>query len=1347
MGRCCALALAAVLWIASGTALRAADRPALDCIASIRAVPAWSDVEARPVELEGVVTYVDSAQGRIVLQDRTGAIALDCGDSKLAVTAGQRVRLTAADAWPRMTDLPRYARRPDRREWLHSFETRQTGNRSFYVARFRGYLHPPTTGVYRLAIASDDTSELLLGTDESPATRRSVAKIGSYTRERDWTRTAPQRSGELLLEAGRAYYIEAVHQQAGGEAHLSVAWEGPGIPLGVVPGEYLSPWQPEPVGKGTRERGSVLREVWENVSVENSDVLTAPRKLESVLSVQDPVIDALGEAQMPEPVELKPGQPLVAADDFRWSATEGTVEFVAGDGERLQVELVDRGQRVLATVADWHGSAPVHLRGRRIRAVGVAVATWSSGGARTFGRIWLRPSSSLVPTDQAPPPELSRLTTIAELTGADVSAHRDEPVKLRGRVARKEDGRLILSDNGTFTASTSTDGVNWRPIGTPIEIAMPMRVQAGLAVNSRVPTEVSRAVFGAISGLSRAPEMTGVGAPGLGGRLTVLEQGFVVDGVGSDIWDAPDQFTFVHDPLDGEGSIVARLDSFAPADPAARAGIMIRESLAPDAQFVDVVQTVESGVRTTCMQWRWRMLGSGTRTVAEDAGPAPLPQWLKLERRFNTITVVTSGAAQFAPGDTVDVVGYVSMDRGLPVVVNAAVGLARGDAAGAEAGVSWRPLVEIGRLNDDNRKWGGFDYFRFRGVVTFCGDVLGRRYWAVQDRSAGTLLAGREPSPLFSVRPGSYVEVVSNPGWAPPTDSLFADNVFQLGPASLPEPVRHPAEYLLPKRGEGTWIELDGIVRKVSEDRVMEVKTRGEVFTAALPEGQALPLRDLVDAGVRLRGVIAFPSERERLLLVPSAAQVEVTVPPPRDPFDVAVETTRSLTAERLVNQSRHRILLKGTVTHADRDAAYVQDEFGAARVEFAQPGAVSVGDGIEAAGFPDWGEPGGLVLRNAVVRTGASGSEIPPAAIDLLEAAQGRRAGQLVRVRAVVSGTLESSEGAAFELEADRRVFRAVLEGVRGSIGSIPAGSLVEITGIAMPDAGPLRRLQEPDSRAGVQPVKLLLRGASDLVVLRKPSWWVVQRALLVVGFAAVAGLGALVWIQRLRRRVAQRTAELNATMEKLQKEARMSATLAERDRLAGEIHDSLEQGLNGLMLQLESTAGLDSCPPEIRSGLQLACNMASFSRTEVQNAVWELQSPMLEDLELPAAVEQVMRQIVPGAIRASVSVEGAARRLPSKIEHHLLRVAQEAINNTVKHASARTLVVTLAYGADAVVLSVADDGCGFVPGDVRTGGLGHFGLRSLRSRVARIGATIEIESAPGRGTTIRVRVPAAAT
>jgi signal transduction histidine kinase len=90
------------------------------------------------------------------------------------------------------------------------------------------------------------------------------------------------------------------------------------------------------------------------------------------------------------------------------------------------------------------------------------------------------------------------------------------------------------------------------------------------------------------------------------------------------------------------------------------------------------------------------------------------------------------------------------------------------------------------------------------------------------------------------------------------------------------------------------------------------------------------------------------------------------------------------------------------------------------------------------------------------------------------------------------------------------------------------------------------------------------------------------------------------------------------------------------------------------------------------------------------------------------------------------------------------LLRIAQEAINNTVKHAAAHKVDVVLRYEAEAVVLSVTDDGCGFNPDQIRTGGLGHFGLRSLRSRVGKIRGTLEVISSPGKGTTIQVRVPA---
>ena len=134
-----------------------------------------------------------------------------------------------------------------------------------------------------------------------------------------------------------------------------------------------------------------------------------------------------------------------------------------------------------------------------------------------------------------------------------------------------------------------------------------------------------------------------------------------------------------------------------------------------------------------------------------------------------------------------------------------------------------------------------------------------------------------------------------------------------------------------------------------------------------------------------------------------------------------------------------------------------------------------------------------------------------------------------------------------------------------------------------------------------------------------------------------------------------------------------------------------------------------------------------------------------MLEDSELPVAVEKIMRQITPESLHGTVRVEGSPRRLPSVVEHHLLRIAQEAINNTVKHAAARNVDVVLRYEADAVMLRVTDDGCGFNPDQVRTGGLCHFGLRSLRSRVGKIHATHEVISSPGKGTTIRVRVPAA--
>ena len=231
--------------------------------------------------------------------------------------------------------------------------------------------------------------------------------------------------------------------------------------------------------------------------------------------------------------------------------------------------------------------------------------------------------------------------------------------------------------------------------------------------------------------------------------------------------------------------------------------------------------------------------------------------------------------------------------------------------------------------------------------------------------------------------------------------------------------------------------------------------------------------------------------------------------------------------------------------------------------------------------------------------------------------------------------------------------------------------------------------------------------------------------------------------WRALLRRRVALRTVQLKAAMSKLEKETRTSAVLAERDRLAGEIHDSLEQGLTAIMLQLDTANKHTDQSPEARKFLRMARNMAEFSRSEVQHAVWDMQSPLLANADLGTALKHVVGQISSGPPEVNVEIAGPLRPLPSSQEHHLLRIAQEAITNAIKHAEARSIQVTLNYAGPDLVLTIQDDGKGFVPSDLKSQRQnGHFGLQGIQARAKKIEAQLDITSRIGVGTVITVQM-----
>ena len=266
------------------------------------------------------------------------------------------------------------------------------------------------------------------------------------------------------------------------------------------------------------------------------------------------------------------------------------------------------------------------------------------------------------------------------------------------------------------------------------------------------------------------------------------------------------------------------------------------------------------------------------------------------------------------------------------------------------------------------------------------------------------------------------------------------------------------------------------------------------------------------------------------------------------------------------------------------------------------------------------------------------------------------------------------------------------------------------------------------------------------------RPPWYRSPLALAgywSVGLLLCFALGA--WaVGRARRKhdylerlVRERTEELRATMDKLTDEARTSATLAERNRLAGEIHDSLQQGLSGLALQLETTLKNNSLDPDIRSRLTVARRMVSYTRQEVQQAVWDLESPLLQNDSLSDALRKLADLIGTETTRVTVETNAPEANLSSTVKHHLLRIAQEAITNAVRHSGACHVQVRLELTAQEARLVVHDDGKGFVIDEVLTKGIGHFGLRGLRSRAQKIHGDLRIVSEVGQGTQVSITVP----
>src|SRR5215470_5041805 len=616
-----------------------------------------------------------------------------------------------------------------------------------------------------------------------------------------------------------------------------------------------------------------------------------------------------------------------------------------------------------------------------------------------------------------------------------------------------------------------------------------------------------------------------------------------------------------------------------------------------------------------------------------------------------------------------------------------------------------------------------------RGVVTM--DAPAPDFF-VQDNTAGIYVEGNA-SPRHPHVLGEVVEIegTTGPGKFAPVIRERQSRV--VGKGSLPQARLFPFSEISDGQQDSQWVRLRGIVRAASIDRAswrettlaLRVASAGGDFDVRVPISREQDFSSWIDNEVLIEGVCGSLYNVNRqltgiLVYVPRLTFIKIEAPAQEVPLS-------SLLRFSAGDTPRHRVRIRGVVEYQQPgNAIFLRGEGKGLRVLTQQTTPVAVGDVVDVLGFPTVGESA-PILEDAVFHR--VGSERAPKATVLnLEQPWEQFDGVLVTTDARLLNRSESPDGLRLLLQRAEFIFDATLP-TRSSleiIRSIPLNSEVRVTGICLVRSGGLWHIP--------QSFRMLLRSEHDVVVLSTPSWWNLRHTLWLLGITVGVLLMALIWTFVLRRRIREQ-------MEVIRQKLRTSAVLEERNRIARELHDTLEQELAGITLQLDlAVDSFNGAPRIAEQAVETARNMSRHSMIEARRSVWDLRCHLLETGDLVSALRQIVLPLAPREGHIEVKIEGEQVRLPSPMEMNLLRIGQEAAGNDVKHGGARNIHLELRYTPAAMRLTVTDDGKGFDA--TQPSRTGHFGVQDMRERAQSMGSELQIVSAPSQGTSVSVEV-----
>ena len=534
------------------------------------------------------------------------------------------------------------------------------------------------------------------------------------------------------------------------------------------------------------------------------------------------------------------------------------------------------------------------------------------------------------------------------------------------------------------------------------------------------------------------------------------------------------------------------------------------------------------------------------------------------------------------------------------------------------------------------------------------------------------------------------------------------------------------------------WVALTGTITKVIRNvRPKEIGVQLQLYDRVVnfvmrdtPE-TSHRLEELVMADVQIQGAAATQINElgqmiGRYFHVPSLSFIKVLDYTPSEVTPIN-ELLRGVGANRVVK-------IEGVVTDVQVGFACLRSGPGNIKVLSAQLTDFQVGDRVTAVGRVVLSKVLPSLLAREVKKIG-SGPPPDPTPLKLKE--NQRSIGlhlQLSVINCVLRECRQVSDGLLLKCEAEGVSFEALVPGWKDpQQEELELGSELRLTGIMelMPESN-----YYLPQEAAFQ-LRLRLRSREDLRVLSTPPWWTMAHLASALGVIGLVALVLSAWVRTLHARVNQQT-------KVIRNQVQHKAVLEERQRLARELHDTLQQNMTGISMQLDHAKRhiSDSEPDLTRETLTNAQAMLDQCRKETRESISRLRSSTSTRGSLAIQVEDTMRaECEISGIDCEIKTRGEPWPLDPFAARHALRITKEAFANARLHANPSKIKVLFDYDVENLTIVVKDNGSGFDPEGRPPEG--HYGVIGMHERAERIESRLLINSTLGRGTMVSLKVP----